>query len=41
MSVFCVFVVMVVGLLWVWFLLVGLSGQLGNEVGHLAGGEGF
>ena len=38
---FCVFVVMVVGLLWIWFLLVSLSRRLGNEIGHIAGGRGF
>ncbi len=39
MSVFCVFLVMVMGLLWVLFLLVCLGGQLGKEVWHSAGGE--
>jgi len=41
MSVFCVFLVVVVGLLWVWFLLVGLGGHLGKEVRHSVEGEGF
>ncbi len=36
--VFCVVLVSVVGLLWVWFLLVGLGGLLGKEVRHSVGG---
>jgi len=40
-SVFCVFMVMVVGLLWIWFLLVSLSRRLGSEIGHIAGGGWF
>jgi len=40
MLVFCVFLVMVIGLLLFYFLLVGLGGQLGKEVWHSVGGEG-
>jgi len=39
MLVFCVYLMTVMGLLWVLFLLVCLGGQLGKEVWQSAGGD--